>query len=50
MVDPEFCDIYKEEHDTKHDHDYYDVNCVTDLDDGGGTNEVCIPTESSVSR
>ena len=37
MVDPEFCKIFKEEHGVKNDHDYYNVNCVTDLDDGGST-------------
>jgi len=37
MVDPEFCQIFKEEHGIKKDHDYYNVNCVTDLDDGGST-------------
>ena len=41
MVDPEFCQIFKEEHGIKKDHDYYNVNCVTDLDDGGST-IVCI--------
>ena len=37
MVDPEFCKIFKDEHGDKNDHDYYNVNCVTDLDDGGST-------------
>ena len=41
MVDPEFCQIFKEEHGINKDHDYYNVNCVTDLDDGGNT-IVCI--------
>ena len=37
MVDPEFCHIFQEEDGGKNDHDYYNVNCVTDLDDGGST-------------
>ena len=37
MVDPQFCHIFQEEDGGKNDHDYYDVNCVTDLDDGGST-------------
>ena len=37
MVDPEFCQIFEEEHGVGNDHDYYNVNCVTDLDDGGFT-------------
>lgn len=33
MVHPTFCHIYDQESQSQH--DYYNVNCVTDLDDGG---------------
>lgn len=34
MVDPEFCDLFHQEMEVED--DYYNVNCVTDLDDDGG--------------
>ena len=40
MVLPTFCQL-NEEQKSAEDHDYYHVNCVTDLDeDGGDTNTV----------